>query len=114
MTTGTSGQTHLSSVQIDVLRQELQEQLARRRGHLAGLQEEASEGTGADETWQELSVSIVTADRAVAELTQALDRLAEGGYGRCAECEAAIPFERLKIRPLARYCIACQRRHEAA
>ncbi|MFI7136019.1 TraR/DksA C4-type zinc finger protein [Nonomuraea sp. NPDC050153] len=27
---------------------------------------------------------------------------------------AGIPFERLKIRPLARTCIDCQRRHEAA
>ncbi|WP_256862860.1 TraR/DksA C4-type zinc finger protein [Microbispora sp. GKU 823] len=24
-----------------------------------------------------------------------------------------MPFGRLKIRPMARYCIACQRRHEA-
>ncbi|NBE94663.1 TraR/DksA family transcriptional regulator [Nonomuraea sp. KC401] len=112
--TDTNGTTHLSSVQAETLRQELQEQLARRSNQLAGLQAAASEGSGADDTWQELLVNIAAADRAIAELGQALERLSEGTYGRCSHCETGIPFERLKIRPLARYCIGCQRRHEAA
>ncbi|NRQ40583.1 TraR/DksA family transcriptional regulator [Nonomuraea sp. NN258] len=108
------GTPHLSSVQAQALRLELQEQLARRSSQLLGLQADASETTGADDSWQELLVSLAAADRAIAELTNALDQLTTGEYGRCAHCERGIPFERLKIRPLARYCIDCQRRNEAA
>ncbi|MER7502713.1 TraR/DksA family transcriptional regulator [Nonomuraea pusilla] len=105
---------HLSSVQTQALRQELQEQLARRNSQLLELQESSKEVSAADGNWQELLASITAADRTIAELGQALERLSEGTYGRCGHCDAGIPFERLKIRPLARYCIDCQRRHEAA
>ncbi|KAB8193047.1 TraR/DksA family transcriptional regulator [Nonomuraea phyllanthi] len=105
---------HLSSVQLQSLRQDLQDQLERRSRHILGLRAEAQEGSGADDTWQELLVSLTAADRAIAELTKALERLADGTYGLCADCSAGIPFERLKVRPLARYCIKCQRRYEAA
>ncbi|AQZ70205.1 C4-type zinc finger protein, DksA/TraR family [[Actinomadura] parvosata subsp. kistnae] len=110
----TNANAHLSTVQLQALRQDIEEQLERRSRHLLGLRAEAQDSTGADDTWQELLVSLTTADRAIAELTQALDRLAAGTYGRCGECGAGIPFERLKIRPLARYCIGCQRRAETA
>ncbi|MFI6787384.1 TraR/DksA family transcriptional regulator [Nonomuraea sp. NPDC050383] len=105
---------HLSTVQLQTLRQDLQEQLDRRTRQLLGLQAQAEDSNGADDTYQELLVSLTTADRAIAELGKALSRMEAGSYGRCAHCEAGIPFERLKIRPLARYCIKCQRRYEAA
>ncbi|MEU3164805.1 TraR/DksA C4-type zinc finger protein [Streptosporangium sp. NPDC006930] len=106
--------SHLSSVQLQSLRQDLLEQLEQRSRHLHGLRVQEQEGSGADGTWQELVVSITAAERAVAELSHACDRLATDAYGRCAHCESPIPFERLKVRPLARTCIDCQRRHEAA
>ncbi|WP_431930310.1 TraR/DksA family transcriptional regulator [Nonomuraea jabiensis] len=106
--------SHLSSVQLQSLRQDLQQQLEQRRRHLEGLRVQEQDGSGADGTWQELVISITAAERAVAELSQAYDRLVDGTYGRCARCQTAIPFERLKVRPLARNCIDCQRRHEAA
>jgi DnaK suppressor protein len=106
--------THLSSVQLQALRQDLHEQLEQRSRHLDGLREQEREGNGGDATWQELVVSVTAAERAVAELSEAFDRLGAGTYGRCGHCAAAIPFERLKVRPLARTCIDCQRRHEAA
>ncbi|NUO99746.1 MAG: TraR/DksA family transcriptional regulator [Nonomuraea sp.] len=106
--------SHLSTVQLQSLRHDLEEQLERRSRHLLGLQDAARDGNGADDTWQELLVSLATADRAIAELSNALDRVTAGTYGRCSDCEAGIPFERLKIRPLARFCINCQRRYEAA
>ncbi|MEU6730610.1 TraR/DksA C4-type zinc finger protein [Nonomuraea wenchangensis] len=105
---------HLSTVQLQSLREDLQEQLEQRRRQLEALREQERDGSGADGTWQELLASITAAERAVAELSQAYDRLADGTYGRCAHCERGIPFERLKVRPLARTCIDCQRRHEAA
>lgn len=106
--------TELSSIQIQTLREELQEQLRRRETQLDSLKSSADSGNGADLGWQDLMAAIAAADRAINETQQALDRLDDGGYGRCAHCEAAIPYERLKIRPLSRYCITCQRRHEAA
>ncbi|WP_346105241.1 TraR/DksA C4-type zinc finger protein [Nonomuraea maheshkhaliensis] len=105
---------HLSSVQLQALRQDLEEQLEQRTRQLSGLRVQEQDGSGADGTWQELIVSITTAERAIAELSQAFARLTNGEYGRCAHCAQAIPFERLKVRPLARTCIDCQRRHEAA
>ncbi|MEW9550702.1 TraR/DksA family transcriptional regulator [Nonomuraea sp. NPDC050783] len=105
---------HLSSVQLQALRDDLREQLDQRRRHLDALREQERESNGGDGTWQELVVSVTAAERAVAELSLAFDRLEDGTYGRCAHCRTAIPFERLKVRPLARTCIDCQRRHEAA
>lgn len=105
---------HLSSVQLQSLRQDLETQLEQHRRHLQGLREQEQDSNGADGTWQELVVSITTAERAVAELSQAINRLADGTYGRCSHCQAPIPFDRLKVRPLARTCIQCQRRKEAA
>ncbi|GAA1516590.1 hypothetical protein GCM10009677_57350 [Sphaerisporangium rubeum] len=112
----TDGHTtsHLSSVQLQSLRQDLREQLEQRSRQLHGLRAQEQDSSGADGTWQELAVSITTAERTVAELSQACNRLAAGTYGLCAHCQGPIPFERLKIRPLARTCIDCQRRHEAA
>lgn len=33
-------------------------------------------------------------------------------YGRCQECDDAIPFERLDIVPWARLCVSCQQGEE--
>ncbi|MEU4534450.1 TraR/DksA C4-type zinc finger protein [Streptosporangium sp. NPDC023825] len=101
-------------MQLQSLRQDLREQLEQRSRQLHGLRAQERDSNGADGTWQELAVSITTAERAVAELSQACDRLAADTYGRCAHCQGPIPFERLEVRPLARTCIDCQRRHEAA
>ncbi|AQZ69481.1 C4-type zinc finger protein, DksA/TraR family [[Actinomadura] parvosata subsp. kistnae] len=106
--------THLSSVQLQALREDLREQLEQRKRHLDELREQERDSNGGEGTWQELVASAAAAERAVAELSRAFDRLAAGTYGRCTHCEAGIPFERLEIRPLARTCIDCQRRHEAA
>lgn len=101
--------TRLSSVQVRSIREELDEQLLWRTTRLNEL--EASLEDGADR--QDVLVAIAAAGRDLAETRRALDSLDDGTFGQCAGCSATIPFERLKIRPLARYCIACQRRHEA-
>lgn len=38
----------------------------------------------------------------------ALQRLAEGRYGRCERCDQPIPRERLEVLPHARFCVPCQ------
>lgn len=50
---------------------------------------------------------------AKSEVQDALDRLAEGTYGRCERCDAWIRKERLSAMPHARHCIVCQRAVEA-
>ena len=42
------------------------------------------------------------------DIEQALEKLAEGSYGICAECGCEIPIQRLAIQPAASYCVACQ------
>ena len=44
----------------------------------------------------------------LAELDDALRRLDEGTYGRCARCGSAIPAARLEALPHARLCMTCQ------
>ncbi|GAA5007021.1 TraR/DksA family transcriptional regulator [Actinopolymorpha pittospori] len=43
----------------------------------------------------------------LAELDHALDRLADGTFGRCESCGRAIPMERLTARPSTTTCVAC-------
>jgi DnaK suppressor protein len=44
------------------------------------------------------------------QVERALERLADGLYGTCEDCGAEIPTERLKFRPEATRCVACQGR----
>jgi DnaK suppressor protein len=41
-------------------------------------------------------------------IEQALEKLAEGTYGVCAECGCEIPLQRLAIQTFASCCVACQ------
>ncbi|MBM7438406.1 TraR/DksA C4-type zinc finger protein [Streptomyces sp. HB132] len=44
------------------------------------------------------------------EVDRALDRLEQGGYGRCESCGEPIPPERLEVRPAATTCVRCAAR----
>lgn len=46
---------------------------------------------------------------ALAEVEHAMDRMGAGRYGICERCMTQIPYERLEILPMSRYCITCQR-----
>ena len=43
---------------------------------------------------------------------EALQRIANKTFGRCADCDAMIPIERLNVIPYAKFCIPCQQKHE--
>jgi DnaK suppressor protein len=49
-----------------------------------------------------------------AEIDDALERIARGTFGICAECGAVISANRLRAVPYTRFCIRCERRIEAA
>ncbi len=42
------------------------------------------------------------------QLQDALERMDDGSYGVCAECEKPISQKRLEAVPWAKYCISCQ------
>jgi len=42
------------------------------------------------------------------EINKALDRIKEGTYGKCANCNKAIPQKRLDILPEAELCLKCR------
>jgi DnaK suppressor protein len=46
----------------------------------------------------------------IAEIDQALARLADGRFGRCESCGGDIGSDRLAARPAARHCVACAAR----
>lgn len=41
-------------------------------------------------------------------ITETLQRIADGTYGRCAECDEPIPPARLHAIPTAALCVSCQ------
>jgi len=42
------------------------------------------------------------------EIEYALNKINAGTYGICEMCEEEISFQRLKVKPQAKYCIACR------
>lgn len=73
------------------------------------------DGDDAPQRDADREVDLAITDRELAELgavSQALQRLATGDYGRCSDCDAEIPFARLQVEPQALRCVACESRHE--
>lgn len=61
---------------------------------------------------EEASMEVIAAQRE--RVMRALERLGEGRYGRCVDCDTQLPDERLEAKPDAERCVPCQQRHEAA
>ncbi len=58
---------------------------------------------------KELLVSMSDNDRQLLNsIDEALERIEEGAYGKCARCGEALPDKRLEAVPWARHCIRCQ------
>jgi DnaK suppressor protein len=48
----------------------------------------------------------------LAEVSEALARIADGSYGTCTQCGRAIARERLEVQPAASRCLDCQSKAE--
>jgi DnaK suppressor protein len=72
------------------------------------MEEQAAESLAAD---IELTMAQRHTDRHNA-IDAALERIANGEYGCCEECDEDIPIARLEIEPTALRCTDCQSRHE--
>ena len=58
---------------------------------------------------KELLVSMSDNDRKLLNLVdEALERIEEGEYGKCAHCGNPLPERRLDAVPWARHCLPCQ------
>ena len=60
-------------------------------------------------------LNLLISDREREKLLQiedAINRIDDGTYGICVECESPIPKERLVIMPFARLCVNCQAENE--
>ncbi len=44
----------------------------------------------------------------LSEINFALSKIGNGSYGVCEMCEEDISFQRLKVKPHAKYCIVCR------
>jgi RNA polymerase-binding protein DksA len=74
-------------------------------------------GDEADRAFVETSVDIETirVERQIKELREieaARERVAQGTFGKCIDCEGSIEYERLRIYPPAVRCAECQTLHE--
>ena len=49
---------------------------------------------------------------ALHEVEAALERIADGSYGICTDCDEPIPPKRLVARPAAPRCVGCQEYHD--
>ena len=108
------------------VRAQLQQQLQARRDaldaqrstHLAGQSRAAharevllQDGDDATQRDAERTVDFDRTDRdavSLAEVDQALQRLAAGRYGLCSDCGSAIPLARLQLAPQAQRCVGCE------
>ena len=70
-----------------------------------------------DSSFANLSVDLGNAavTRDIVELRAieaARNRMENGTYGDCVNCETEIPYERLKVQPTAERCAPCQNMYE--
>lgn len=106
--------------------QKLRDVLLRRRealrkalaGDLSLLRELNQEGGDAadvamDTAADEISSQLAEVEsRELVRIEEALEKIKEGNYGDCEDCEKPIPLARLQAVPYATMCIECQRKTE--
>ena len=95
---------------IELLRVMLEEQFELHTGQLTQLNWRTREAGGAP-VEDDVAVALTSSSRqALADIADALRRMAEGTYGTCEGCGERIPVERLEILPHTRFCVGCQAR----
>ena len=68
---------------------------------------------GSDNFEQELTLSLVGSEKEVLDKIEfALERIADGSYGKCEECGKKIPESRLEAIPYTAVCVHCAANQE--
>jgi RNA polymerase-binding protein DksA len=117
----TAGQQAQLRGALEARRDQLKRQLAE---HLHGISRtermhEVAQQDADDEPQRrperEVAMALTDHERRELEAVKAaLQRIEQGRYGRCVDCEVSIPFDRLRAEPWAMRCIDCENRHERA
>jgi RNA polymerase-binding transcription factor len=108
-------------MKADELR-EFRELLLARRADLLGEAERTAQGMGDEadgfpdptdrgslESERNLMLRIRDRERKLlSKIQEALERIEDGSFGLCEECDEAISLERLKARPVTTLCIGCK------
>jgi RNA polymerase-binding transcription factor DksA len=69
---------------------------------------------GSDNFEQEFTLSLMENEEGTLEkIDAALERIEEGTYGSCVECNGRIPKTRLNAIPYTPYCVKCAAKLEA-
>lgn len=69
---------------------------------------------GTDNFEQEFTLSLMeTEETALEQIENALERIEEGTYGVCLDCEGKIPKARLNAIPHTPFCVKCASKLEA-
>lgn len=66
----------------------------------------------ADSAREEAGRNIQRSRDMLVEIDGALDRIKNGDYGDCIDCDNPIPEKRLLARPAAKRCLFCQDQYE--
>ncbi len=102
--------------QLEGLRQEI---LGESEGTLQAMQEESTlypdpNDRAAMETEHITVLRLRDRERKLlGKIGEALEHIEDGSFGFCEKCGVDIGVERLKIRPVTTYCIACKEEQEA-
>ncbi len=68
---------------------------------------------GSDNFEQEFTLGLMEAEEGTLELIEgAIERIEDGSYGRCVQCEGVIPKARLNAIPYTPVCIRCAEARE--
>ncbi len=115
----TAGQRALLGAGLVQRQHELDRRLAAHHGGLSRVEHAREvllqDGDDAPQRDNERRTDLALTDRETQELgdvSLALQRLHSAGYGVCTDCQAAIPFDRLKVEPWAQRCVACESARE--
>ena len=123
--TSVGGAGH-QAVRLELRRRSLMAIRARLRGEVTQTVDaalgEGSETTSASPDTAELATEsngqyialgvLGSAAQSLAQIEEALGRIEDGSYGRCADCNAEIPDARLEAVPYAPCCVRCATRRE--
>lgn len=84
---------------------ELDLRISKKTDPLSTNEEEQISQIGEDEVIEKLSD---TFKKELLRIANAFQRLNDGEYGFCAECEVKIPEKRLLARPYTTHCVDCK------
>src|SRR5262249_37371239 len=66
---------------------------------------------GTDTFAEEINLDLMeNEDQILTEVNDSLERINDGNFGRCENCQKEIPRELLDALPYARYCMGCASR----